>query len=151
MCNGTSLEYSAMAVVFYNGRILVTWENIFGNVVLSLPKGHIERGETAVDAAIRECFEETNVKVMPTEVITELSSFEIKFTTPSGKDVRKVITPILFETKYKGNPQPLENRILKVEYMHVNDFFNNCSYDNVKQTVTSALNFLINAGVLNAR
>ena len=29
---------------------------------LDLPKGHMQEGETPIDAAIRECWEETNIK-----------------------------------------------------------------------------------------
>lgn len=137
-----SLEYSAMAVVFYKGRILATTEDIYGKVALSLPKGHIEAGETITEAAIRECFEETNVITTQADAIAELEPFEISFTTPDGRDVVKVITPILFNILYKCNPKPLEKRIKSVEYMDVNDFLQNCSYDNVKQVVQSALRLI---------
>ncbi len=33
-----------------------------GHLVWSLPKGHIEKGETAEDAAVREVFEETGIR-----------------------------------------------------------------------------------------
>lgn len=56
-----SIEQSAMAVVLCKGKILATVEDIYGRKVLSLPKGHNEQGETLLQTAIRECFEETNI------------------------------------------------------------------------------------------
>lgn len=142
MTKRVSLEYSAMAVVFYQGRILVTKEDVYGKIALSLPKGHIESGETTIEAAIRECFEETNVIITRSEVVKELDPFEIKFTTPQGKEVIKTISPVVFNTKYKGNPRSLEKRVIDVTYMDVDEFLTNCSYDNVKQVVTAALTLL---------
>ena len=56
-------EKSAMAVVIYKQMILTIHEVIFGNVKISLPKGHIEANETVIECAIREAFEETNIKI----------------------------------------------------------------------------------------
>ena len=56
-----SIEQSAMAVVLCKGKILAIVEDIYGRKVLSLPKGHNEQGETLLQTAIRECFEETNI------------------------------------------------------------------------------------------
>lgn len=137
-----SQQYSAMAVVFCERRILATIENIYGREVLSLPKGHIETGETTVDAAIRECFEETNVTVAHSEVIGEVEPFVISFTTPDGLDVIKTITPIVFKQLSKGNPKPLEQRISVVQYMNIEEFVAKCSYDNVRAIVQSALELL---------
>lgn len=142
MLKKISQQYSAMAVVFYNGRILATVEDIYGRQVLSLPKGHLEAGETAVEAAIRECFEETNVTVSQNEVIGKVEPFVISFTTPDGQDVIKTITPIVFKTAQSGNPKPVEKRISTVEYLDVEYFLANCAYDNVRAVVVSALELL---------
>lgn len=135
-------EHSAMAVVFCSGRILATKEDIYGKIVLSLPKGHIEAGETVLEAAIRECFEETNVVLIADNKIAELTAFKISFITPKGQNVEKIITPVLFKLNVEGNPKPLEARIKSVEYMCVDDFLANCAYDNVKQVVQSAITIL---------
>lgn len=142
MTKRVSLENSAMAVVFYKGRILATMEEIYGKVALSLPKGHIEAGETITEAAIRECFEETNVIITPSDAKGKLPPFEYSFTRPDGRAVVKTVTPIVFETKYKCNPKPNEVQIKSVEYLDVDEFLINCEYDNVKQAVQSALRCL---------
>lgn len=135
-------EHSAMAVVFCNGRILTTREDIYGKIVLSLPKGHVEEGETTSQAAIRECFEETNVVVSDKDIIAYIVPFKISFITPNGQNVEKIIAPVLFKTMDEGNPKPLEERIKTVEYMDVVEFLSNCTYDNVKQVVQLSLNIL---------
>lgn len=134
-----SIEHSAMAVVFCNGKILTTQENVYGALRLSLPKGHLESGETVIDAAIRECREETNVVISKDDFVAELESFVIKFTTPKGCRVEKVITPTLFVILSERNPKPREERIKAVEYLKIDDFLQNCSYENVREVVRSAL------------
>lgn len=132
-------EHSAMAVVFCNGRVLATREDIYGKIVLSLPKGHVEAGETVSETAIRECFEETNVSVTAADIIEEITSFKISFIKPDGQNVEKIITPILFRLTSEGEPKPLEKRVKSVEFMDVDKFLSDCPYENVKQVVQSAI------------
>ena len=135
-------EHSAMAVVVYNEYILTTQEEVYGKIRISLPKGHIESGETVVQAAIRECFEETNVILSSENFVTELESFEISFTTPSGKNILKKITPVLFKTPHMGAPMSKEERIFKTEFIAIEQFLNICSYENVKHVVQSAVKYI---------
>ncbi len=69
----TRKEYSAGGVVVQNGAVLLIRPNSYR---WQLPKGHIEEGETAAEAAVREVKEETGVSA---EVVTELSSVEYEF------------------------------------------------------------------------
>lgn len=128
-------ELSAMAVVLLYDKILATNEMIYGIERLSLPKGHKEDGETLVETAIRECFEETNIVIAKEDLVKELKSFLYEFLTPSNKLIRKRIVPFLFEAKNEGNPLPKEKRIQSVEWMNIDEFFNKCSYENVKEVI----------------
>ena len=65
-------EQSAMALVLFDDKILCTVEEIYGKNVLSLPKGHVEEGETALETAIRECFEETDVILTINDAVEQL-------------------------------------------------------------------------------
>lgn len=130
-------ELSAMAVVVLGDKILATNEMIYGVERLSLPKGHKEDGETLVETAIRECFEETNIVITKEDLIKELKPFSYEFLTPSNKLIRKRIVPFLFEAKNEGNPLPKEKRIQSVEWMNIDEFFNKCSYENVKEVIKS--------------
>ncbi|MCM1043021.1 MAG: NUDIX domain-containing protein [Corallococcus sp.] len=129
-------EYSAMAVVLCGNEILTTVEDIFGNLALSLPKGHVESGETAMQTAVRECREETGIIVTPSDVVYEAEGFSYEFTNKiSGVQVRKTIYPVVFVLDKKQIPQISESRVKSVSYMDIDEFAAKCSYDNVRQVV----------------
>ncbi len=129
------IELSAMAVVVNNGKILATNEFVYGKNVLSLPKGHKEDGETLVETAIRECFEETNVFLTAANLVNELPTFSYEFFTPANEMIRKTIVPFLFNTSSCGDPQPKEERIISVQWMEISEFLEKCKYQNVKDVV----------------
>ncbi len=134
-----NLERSAMAIVFYKDKILTTIEEVYERPTLSLPKGHIEENETPLDAAIRECFEETNEIITKTNYIDELDPFEITFIDHYNKLVKKIIYPLIFEKDIEGKLISKEERIKKVKYLNIGDFLLNCTYDNVKLIIMQAM------------
>jgi ADP-ribose pyrophosphatase YjhB (NUDIX family) len=69
----------------------------------SLPKGHIDAGEEALDAARREIYEESGIRDL--ELIRELGTYERHKIGVDGGDDRselKVITMFLFRTSEKS-------------------------------------------------
>ena len=53
-------EYAAGGIVGKNGKVLlVKVTNLQGQVVWTFPKGHLEKNETPLKAALREVEEET--------------------------------------------------------------------------------------------
>ena len=134
-----SIELSAMAVVVCNGKILATTEDIYGRTVLSLPKGHNEQGETLIQTAIRECFEETNVVLTEENLVRALSPYSYQFTTPLNKLVQKTIAPFLFKVDSEGQPIAKEQRMIAVQWMEISDFLQNCSYENVKEIMVELI------------
>ncbi len=134
---GTTEEFSAMAVVLCGESILATNEWIYGKAALSLPKGHREEGERLIETAIRECFEETGIVISEADAKRELPPFSYEFLTPSGERIRKTITPFLFEVESMGTPTVKEKRILSVEWMKLSDFLDRCTYENVKNALGS--------------
>ena len=125
------IEKSAMAVVVYKERILCTEEEIYAASCLSLPKGHIEKGESVLQAAIRECYEETNVVINESNLVEYLDSYEVVFTNHYFDIVKKIIYPVLFVIDEPGEPKSKEERIKKVEFMNMGVFLLTCSYDNI--------------------
>ena len=78
------------------GQILVVNQ---GGTSWSLPKGHIDAGEGALDAAMREIYEESGVREL--DLVRELGSYErYKIGEDGGDDrrERKRITMFLFRT-----------------------------------------------------
>ncbi|MBQ3001666.1 MAG: NUDIX domain-containing protein [Bacilli bacterium] len=132
-------ERSAMAIVFYQDKLLVTNEEIYGRLTISLPKGHIENDETTVETAMRECFEETGVKLKRRHFITELEPFEIRFINHYNKLVKKAIYPIVFELHNFVRPYSIEKRIKEIKYMPIFEFMDKGTYDNIKEIVKIAM------------
>lgn len=135
-------EESAMAIVVVKNKILSTQENVYGRVVLSLPKGHIEANETHADTAIRECFEETGVEIARDDFLFELPAFVIKFVDHHFNLVKKTIYPVVFTPKTEKHPIITEERICQVKYMEKEKFLKECSYDNVRGIVKQAFDFI---------
>ncbi len=128
-----------MAVVFCQGKILVTNEIIYGKQTLSLPKGHQEQGETLLQTATRECFEETNVVVSSQEVTQQLQPYTYSFSNSQGDFVEKTVVPFVFQIGNFGNPLPKEKRIVSVQWMDVQQFLQQCTHQNVRDVVLQAV------------
>jgi 8-oxo-dGTP diphosphatase len=71
----------------------------------SLPKGHLEPGETATEAALRELEEETGVRG---RVIAPLGSFSYPIRGRSGRPTTKVVQHFLIEVPLDSPPAALQ-------------------------------------------
>ena len=82
-------EHAAGGVIFEDGRVLlILMRNLEGKEVWTFPKGHIEPGETAEAAAVREVAEETGFDC---DISSELYKAEYSFVRNgvlTDKDVR---------------------------------------------------------------
>lgn len=54
------------AIAERDGKFLLVKESVKGEIVFNQPAGHLEPGESLVDAVIRETFEETQYEFTPT-------------------------------------------------------------------------------------
>ena len=95
-------------VVNAAGEILVVSQR---GTSWSLPKGHIDAGETALEAAMREIWEESGVSEL--ELVRELGTYERHKIGVDGGDDRsemKTITMFLFRTTQMAlGPRDREN------------------------------------------
>lgn len=69
MARSWSPAVTVASVVVRDGRLLLVEERIDGRLVLNQPAGHLEPGESLVEAAVRETREETGWEVRPTALV----------------------------------------------------------------------------------
>lgn len=67
---------------------VITIRNIRGAEIITLPKGHIEQGETAREAALREAEEETGCRC---EVVCPAVKIRYSFRADNGDEIRKTV------------------------------------------------------------
>jgi 8-oxo-dGTP pyrophosphatase MutT (NUDIX family) len=87
-------EFSAGGVVVrrFHGRPFVAAVRVKNGTVLALPKGHIDPGETAAEAAAREVREETGVEAALVEKLGDIRYWYQR----DGERVLKVVSFFLF-------------------------------------------------------
>lgn len=103
----------------------------------SFPKGHIEKGETEEETAIREVKEETNVD------IKIINGFREKITySPKENTIKDVI--FFLAKPLTLNIKPQEEEINQIAWYDENDVFNIITYEEDKNILKNALNFIKN-------
>jgi diadenosine hexaphosphate hydrolase (ATP-forming) len=89
-------EVSAGGIVYRNkdGKIdVLVIKDSYGN--LAFPKGHLEKGETIEQAALRETMEEVNLENL--EVITKIGTTKFWFTF-GGERIHKTLHRFLMKS-----------------------------------------------------
>ena len=70
-----------------------------GGSYWNFPKGHFEKNETNLEAALRETYEETGLKKSDLKIIPEFRAYERFFFPAEGKIIYKNLILYLAETK----------------------------------------------------
>jgi 8-oxo-dGTP diphosphatase len=103
---------SAGGIILNNGRVVVVNQ---GGDSWSFPKGHIEKGESPLQAALREIYEECGLKNI--DFVKELGSYKRnKPTKYKGKKEMKTIHMFLFKT-LEEKLQPKDRAIKKAVWI----------------------------------
>jgi 8-oxo-dGTP pyrophosphatase MutT (NUDIX family) len=91
-------EFSAGGLVIrrFRGRPFVAAVRVKGGTVLALPKGHIEKGESAAEAALREVREETGLGAELVEKLKDIRYWYVR----DGERVLKVVS--FFLLRYRS-------------------------------------------------
>lgn len=100
-----------------------------------LPKGHLEAGETPVDAAVREVAEETGLSDL--EVIAQLPTIDWFF-KDHGRLVHKFCHFFLLECASGDATPQLEEGISECAWKTVEDALAQVTYANAREVLRSA-------------
>jgi 8-oxo-dGTP pyrophosphatase MutT (NUDIX family) len=106
----------------------------------SLPKGHPEEGESEVETASRELFEETGLR--EPEILSEKVFEEYyEFTTKSGEPIEKSVSYFI---GLVSDPVVLiqEAEILDFKWLSFDDAIDEASFEGTKRILTDARSYL---------
>ena len=108
-----------------------------GNKVLGLPKGHLDPGETAAEAATREVREETGLRA---ELIEQLGDVEYTYER-KGRTIAKRVTFFLFRY-LDGDVADHDHEIEHARWIPLAQAATSLSYDGEREIVARALSRL---------
>jgi 8-oxo-dGTP pyrophosphatase MutT (NUDIX family) len=137
MSSEDALEVSAGGVVVRGEEVIVivpTRRAADGTRVLGLPKGHLDPGESAVEAATREVREETGVIAEPVE---ELGDVHYVYRR-RGREVRKSVTFFLFHFR-AGDPADHDDEVEEARWMELPRAARELTYEGEREMVARAL------------
>jgi 8-oxo-dGTP pyrophosphatase MutT (NUDIX family) len=133
----SSEERSAGGIVVRGEQALVivpTRRAADGSRVLGLPKGHLDPGETALQAAMREVREETGVEV---ELIQELGEVRYWYSR-GGRPVPKTVVFYLFRY-LAGDPADHDDEVEDARWIDLAEARQTLTYEGEREMVARAL------------
>jgi 8-oxo-dGTP pyrophosphatase MutT (NUDIX family) len=105
-----------------------------GSPVLALPKGHVDPGESPLQAAAREVREETGVLAEP---VCELGSSRYWYRR-DGRPVPKTVTFYLF-TYLSGDTADHDDEVLEARWIDLREALTALSYEGERAMIELAL------------
>ena len=135
-------EFSAGGVMVrrMSGREYVAAVRVKGGKVLALPKGHIDPGERAPEAAAREVREEAGVSG---ELVEKLGDVRYWYQR-DGERVLKVVTFFLFRYR-SGSVRDHDHEVDAAEWVPLEDAPRLLAYRGEREMVETALSRLASA------
>jgi 8-oxo-dGTP pyrophosphatase MutT (NUDIX family) len=132
-------EFSAGGVCVrrMRGRDFVASVRLKGGTVLALPKGHIDPGESAAEAARREVREEAGVNG---ELVEKLGDVKYWYSR-DGDRVMKIVTFFLFRY-LSGSVADHDHEVESAEWVPLEDAPRLLAYRGEKQMADAALSSL---------
>ena len=101
------------------------------------PKGHVENGETYVEAAIRELKEEANVIVAENQSLGQVDEFRFYFDGEKAVKVIKVFAFVINELQPIGFNK--EEGFIDGAWVDVNNAINQLKHDDARNALKKAL------------
>lgn len=136
----TSTELSAGGVVVRGEDVIVivpTRRAADGKAVLALPKGHVDAGETPLQAAIREVREEAGVAV---EHIADLGEVRYWYTR-GGQRIAKAVEFFLF-AYLSGDLDDHDEEVQEARWMPLAEARRSLSYPGEREMARRAIALL---------
>ena len=132
-------EFSAggIAVRRFRGRYFLAAVRVKGGTVLALPKGHIDGGESAAEAAAREVREEAGVEG---ELVEKLGDVRYWYSR-DGQRVMKVVSFFLFRYR-SGSVRNHDHEVDSAEWVPLEDAPSKLSYKGEREMAEAALSSL---------
>jgi 8-oxo-dGTP pyrophosphatase MutT (NUDIX family) len=133
-------ELSAGGVVVRDDRVVVivpTRRASDGSRVLALPKGHIDPGESTLQAAQREVREETGVLAEPVQELGEARYWYRR----DGQTIPKSVSFYLF-TYVDGETEDHDDEVEEARWMLLEDAQRELSHTAEREMVARAIAFL---------
>ncbi|HKP88778.1 MAG TPA: NUDIX hydrolase [Thermoleophilaceae bacterium] len=129
-------EFSAGGVCLrrMRGRDYVAAVRVKGGTVMALPKGHVDPGETAAEAARREVREEAGVSG---ELVEKLGDVKYWYSR-DGERVMKIVTFFLFRY-LSGSVADHDHEVDSAEWVPLEDAPRLLAYRGEKQMAEAAL------------
>jgi 8-oxo-dGTP pyrophosphatase MutT (NUDIX family) len=137
-------EFSAGGVVVRGNEVIVivpTRRAADGSRVLALPKGHVDPGETPIEAATREVREETGIEAEPVrEPVEELGESRYWYRR-DGRTIGKRVSFFLFNY-VGGSTEDHDDEVEEVRWVSLKEAERTLSHSAEREMVTLALAYL---------
>jgi len=137
---GQTREFSAGGVVVRDRDVVVivpTRRAADGSRVLALPKGHVDPGETPVEAAEREVREETGIVA---ESVSELGETRYWYRR-DGRTIGKAVSFFLFSHR-GGDTADHDDEVEEVRWIPLEEAVEALSHDAEREMVALAIAYL---------
>lgn len=126
-------EKSAGCIIIDESKVLLVQQSS-GN--WGFPKGHLEKNETEIEAAIRETKEETNLDV---KIIEPNVRYSIEYDTEKGTHKEAVY---FLASKISENIVRQESEIGEIKWFSFEDAIKTISFENAKELLKKVLSDL---------